>query len=198
MQQVQVSPFGISIHGRDDLTARVLDLRPATREALAQAIARQAHDSDASAIAEYFWLPAEDLEALVATFAARDAEFGIRPPMPRQELRRCPAGPGIDLVALGGEGRGRRGFQAWTRTRRPGPVRQLRAAGGLDLRGWPVPLGRAPGRLLRGDQASFLTTSIRRSAGTGSAGPAPRRPTPTLLSRPARSPWTTTKAGMSS
>ncbi len=104
MQQVQVSSFGISIHGRDDLTARVRDLRPATREALAQAIARQAHDSDASAIAEYFWLQAEDLEALVATFAARDAEFKDQPV-------HAPAGTqaaalqaiGFDPVALGGK-----------------------------------------------------------------------------------------------
>ena len=102
MQQVQVSPLGINIRGRDDLTARVRKLSPATREALAQAIARQAHDSDASAIAEYFWLPVESLETLIETFAARNAEDQPAHASAGTQAAALQA-MGIDLVALGGK-----------------------------------------------------------------------------------------------
>lgn len=99
MQQIQVSPYGIAIRGRDDLDRRVARLNPATREAFVQAVARQAQSQDASAIATYYWLPVEEVEALVADCEQHPRPATTVPGTQADALRFA----GFDPVALGGK-----------------------------------------------------------------------------------------------
>jgi len=99
MQLIQVSLYGIDIHGRDDLTDRVRRLPLAAREAFVQTVVRQAKSQDSSAIARYYWLPGEEVEALIADCEQSPPPATTVPGTQADALRFA----GFDPVALGGK-----------------------------------------------------------------------------------------------
>ncbi len=99
MQIIRVSPYGINIRGRDDLTDRVQRLSLAAREAFVQTVVRQAKSQDAGSIAMYYWLPGEEVEALIADCEQSPRPATTAPGTQADALRFT----GFDPVALGGK-----------------------------------------------------------------------------------------------